>query len=277
MSTFIVAVTFAGIFGYYGYVFYDGFVKSVIFHFTKKIPFEHQVLFPKKLTPQQVKLIEEHSNFYKKLKPKYQVSYQHRVAKFLEKHPFIGRENLEITDEIKIAIATTAVKLTFGLEDFNFNSFDKILVYPSYYFSRINNKNHIGEFNPQLKLLIFSWEHFQESLFDKRDNLNLGIHEFSHALVYEILYFSSDYVSVTDQNFIKMFEEIKQFFHHQKYIESIKEMNYLRDYAYENLMEFIAVCLEHYYETPEEFKEKLPILHSKIEALINTNERFFIS
>ena len=55
-----------------------------------------------------------------------------------------------------------------------------------------------------------------------------------------------------------------------RYIESIKEIGYLREYAYENIMEFVAVCLEHYYETPENFKEKLPILYSKIEELINT-------
>jgi len=273
---FLSAIFVVGLFSFYLYIFYDNFVKNMIFSFTKTIPFEHQVLFPQKLSSEQIKIIETHSNFYKKLSPKHKKSYQHRVAKFLKKHPFIGRENLQITDEIKIAIATTAIKLTFGLEDFEFNSFDKILVYPSFYFSRINNENHVGEFNPQLRLLIFSWEHFQESLFDKRDNLNLGIHEFSHALVYEILFYSNNSISSTDSNFKEKYEEIKFLFGHKKYIESIKEIGYLRDYAYENIMEFVAVCLEHYYETPENFKEKLPILYSKIEELINTNERFFV-
>ena len=268
---------FIGLILFYSYIFYDSFIKPTIFYFTKKIPFEHFVLFPLKLEPEQIKIIKEHSNFYKKLKPKYQISYQHRVAKFLKNYPFIGRENLEITDEIKIAIATTAVKLTFGLEDFYFSSFNKILVYPSYYFSRINNENHVGEFNPQLKLVIFSWEHFQESLFDKRDNLNLGIHEFSHALVYEILNINNGNNNVTDNLFREKYAEIKSLFHYGKYMDSLKEMNYLRDYAYENILEFIAVCLEHYYETPEEFKQKLPNLYSKIEGMINTNERFFAS
>ena len=82
----------------------------MIFSFTKTIPFEHHVFFPKKLSSEQIKIIETHSNFYKKLSPKHKISYEHRVAKFLKRYPFIGRENLIITDEIKIAIATTAVK-----------------------------------------------------------------------------------------------------------------------------------------------------------------------
>lgn len=274
---FFSAIFVVGLFSFYLYIFYDNFVKNMIFSFTKTIPFEHQVLFPQKLSSEQIKIIETHSNFYKKLSPKHKKSYQHRVAKFLKKHPFIGRENLQITDEIKIAIATTAVKLTFGLEGFEFNSFDRILVYPSFYFSRINNENHIGEFNPHFRMLIFSWEHFQESLFDKRDNLNLGIHEFSHALVYEILFYSNNTVTATDNNFKEKYDEIKLLFNHKKYIESIKEIGYLREYAYENIMEFVAVCLEHYYETPEKFKQKLPNLYSKIEGMINANERFFAS
>lgn len=269
-SVFVVGLT-----SFYLYLFYNGFIKSVIFSYTKTVPFEHQVIFPKKLNSEQIKIIETHSNFYKRLSPKHKKSYEHRVAKFLKRHPFIGRDNLPITEDIKIAIATTAVKLTFGLEGYEFNSFDKILVYPSFYFSRINQDHHIGEFNPQLKLLIFSWEHFKESLFDKRDNLNLGIHEFSHALVYEILFYSSNNNNATDNNFREKYEKIKYLFHQEQFMASIKEVGYLRAYAYENVMEFVAVCLEHYYETPEEFKEKLPVLYTTIEEMINTNERFF--
>lgn len=272
----ITAFFFFGLSSFYLYFFYKSFIKNIIYTFTRKIPFEHRVLLPNKLSQEKIRIIENHSNFYKRLTPKHKKSYEHRVAKFLKKHPFVGRENMVVTDDIKIAIATTAIKLTFGLDDFEFNSFDKILVYPSSYFSRINNENHVGEFNPKLKLLIFSWEHFQESLFDKRDNLNLGIHEFSHALVYEILYYSNNSISATDSNFIKIYKEIKLLFNEETQIESIKKIGYLREYAFENIMEFVAVCLEHYYETPEVFEEKLPMLFSKIEALINTNERFFI-
>jgi Mlc titration factor MtfA (ptsG expression regulator) len=51
----------------------------------------------------------------------------------------------------------------------------------------------------------------------------------------------------------------------QSYIES----SYFRDYAYLNSVEFIAVILEHFFETPSEFEARFPELYGKVKKMIN--------
>ncbi|NJM80811.1 MAG: zinc-dependent peptidase [Flavobacterium sp.] len=48
--------------------------------------------------------------------------------------------------------------------------------------------------------------------------------------------------------------------------------NYFRIYAYTNEFEFIAVILEHFFETPKQFKEEFPQLFEKVKTMINFTE-----
>lgn len=44
---------------------------------------------------------------------------------------------------------------------------------------------------------------------------------------------------------------------------------YLREYAFENQYEFLAVLVEHYFETPEEFNQKLPEIFDYVRRILN--------
>ena len=59
----------------------------------------------------------------------------------------------------------------------------------------------------------------------------------------------------------------------QKLIDS----GFLRDYAYENQFEFVAVLLEYFFESPQEFKAKFPSIFLRVKHMINYNEKCFIS
>jgi Mlc titration factor MtfA (ptsG expression regulator) len=52
----------------------------------------------------------------------------------------------------------------------------------------------------------------------------------------------------------------------------IAKLNYFRLYAYTNQYEFIAVILEYFFETPREFKQKLPELYGMVKKMINFKE-----
>jgi Mlc titration factor MtfA (ptsG expression regulator) len=56
-----------------------------------------------------------------------------------------------------VLIAATFVMLTFGMRHYLIDVFDKIIIYPQPYFSTIK-EYHKGEFNPGMKLLVFSWK-----------------------------------------------------------------------------------------------------------------------
>jgi len=228
----------------------------------------HFYLSPKKLSANQVNILSQKFDFYKRLTPKHKNYFEHRVAAFIEKYPFHGNENLTVTDEMKVLIAATSTMLTFGMRKFTYTVFDKIILYPNEYYSQASDAYHKGEFNPRVKALVFSWHHFAEGYEISNDNLNLGLHEFSHTLHFESLR-STDISSVIYRsNFEKLSKEVN----HPPNRERLMQSSYFRDYAYSNQFEFVAVILENFFETPEEFKRHFPELYQNVKRMINYKE-----
>ncbi len=62
---------------------------------------------------------------------------------------------------------------------------------------------------------------------------------------------------------------------HPKMKEQLVDSGFLRDYAYENQFEFVAVLLEYFFESPQEFKTKFPSIFLKVKQIINYNENYF--
>ena len=231
----------------------------------------HFHLFPKKLSAHQKEIISDHFSFYKRLSSKNKNYFDHRVVKFIERIQFVSRENIEITNEMKLLIASTSTMLTFGMQKYLYTVIRTIVVYPSCFYSTTNEKYHIGEFNPKLKIIVFSWEDFYKGIQIKDDNLNLGIHEFSHALLFESskkMRFGSN----SNYIFSDYCKEILNDLSQPELLKSLIDSSYFRNYAFVNSVEFIAVILEQFFETPEKFKELFPALFHKVKLMINYKE-----
>ena len=148
-----------------------------------KRPFyTHFYISIKKLDPKYKSILAQKFLFYKNLDSKYERYFEHRVASFIKDKEFIGREGITVTDEMKTLISATAVMLTFGFRDFYIGLIDKIFIYPNSFYSTSNDEYHKGEFNPRLQTLVLSWSDFLKGFEIGDDNINLGIHEFAHAV-----------------------------------------------------------------------------------------------
>ena len=66
---------------------------------------------------EQLEILNDQFEFYSKLPIKQKQYFEHRVAKFIKQYPFYGKDGLEITDEIQVLIAATAIMLTFGMRN----------------------------------------------------------------------------------------------------------------------------------------------------------------
>lgn len=162
-------------------------------------------------------------------------------------------------------IAATAVKVSFGYKDYLFSIIDTIIVYPKDYFSNSANQQHKGETNPKYKAVVFSWKDFQEGLKIENDNLNLGLHEFTHAM-----HFSFKYKQSSSARYFKTkLNDLLYFLEDKNEQNKLIDSGYLREYAFENQYEFLAVLVEHYFETPKEFKEKLPEIFNYVKRILN--------
>jgi MtfA peptidase len=219
----------------------------------------------KSLSANHSYILKSQFDYYISLSDKKKKYFEHRVATFIENYEFIGKEEFIITDEVKTLIASTSVMLTFGFRNYLFTNFDKVIVYPSQYYSEINDAYHKGEFNPRMKSIVFSWEDFKKGYEIKNDNLNLGIHEFSHVLHLHGMN-SQDTSAII---FSRMYNKIREQVNYPANRERLINSNYFRIYAYTNQFEFLAVIIEHYFESPQIFKKEFPQLFSNVSKMLN--------
>ena len=251
-------------YGLSGLTIFANIIESIYVYVFNRPIFVHMYFIKKKL-PRYKKEFLEHVAFYRKLDPKYQSYFEHRLAKFIRSYEFIERDGFKLTPEAKVLIAASYVKLTFGMRRYSSSTFNKIIIYPSTYYSVITKQYHKGEFNPALKLIIFSWEDFLKGEIITNDNLNLGIHEFTHALTFH----GKKSKDKSAKIFYRVFLEIIKFMKNPANSTAILQSNYFRDYANTNALEFLSVIMEHFFETPEDLKKNFPVLYYKIEKMLN--------
>jgi Mlc titration factor MtfA (ptsG expression regulator) len=229
----------------------------------------HFYLFPKKLTPSQKHILKNEFVFYKRLSRQRKRYFEHRVATFIAEYEFVPKENLVITDQMKVLIGATSTMLTFGMKDYLYDVFNTIIIYPESYYSTVNDTYHKGEFNPRMRVLVFSWKDFLEGYSIDNDNVNLGLHEFAHALNFQELKSNT----TTSAIFTDMFREILEAVNHPANTKRLVDSEYFRIYAYTNKFEFLAVILEHFFETPQIFKKEFPELFEKVRTMINYTDK----
>lgn len=228
----------------------------------------HWYPIPKKINPSQRALLEREFSFYRKLSDKRKVYFEHRVRSFLSNYKFHGK-GIEITEEMMVVIAGTYVMLTFGMRYYLTSLFSDIIVYPVQYESVLTGQSHKGEFNPRMKAVVFSWEDFLLGHATAHDNVNLGLHEFAH-----VLHLHSKKVN-GDPNasiFYDEFNKILEYYEDAVLFNELIRKGYFREYAYENQFEFLAVLLEHFFESPQVFKEEHPELYERVKMMINFKE-----
>jgi Mlc titration factor MtfA (ptsG expression regulator) len=257
----------------FGYCYFILYVVEIVYQRNFKKPlivFGH--FKNKKITETDKIILLQNNHFYQKLKPKYKTYFEHRVATFIEKTEFSTRD-ISINSEMKLTIAAVYIQLTFGMKNYLNKLIQQVIIYPDIYLSTHTNEYYKGEFNPKLKTIVFSWSDFKSGINIKNDNLNLGLHEFTHALHFATL--KSD--MPTHVLFRESLQNLFLSFSNETLRQDVLSSGFLREYAFENQYEFVAVLLEHFFESPEELKLKFPSIYKKVKEMLNYNETVFLS
>lgn len=245
------------------------FIEEVwVKYISPKPIYRHFYLRKYKLTKDQIFILQNEFSFYQNLSRRQQVYFQYRVAKFIKLHKFEGRSGLYINDRKRVLISATAIMLTFGYRDYLLNSLDRILIYPGPFYSKLNKARHKGEFNPAYKAIILSWKDFVHGYSIENDNFNLGIHEMVHAMHFD--YLRQGNKSINALLFTRYYRKLKKFLKTNKhYRQNLVKSRYLRNYAFTNRFEFIAVLIESFFETPKELKSEFPEIYDYVKKMLN--------
>ena len=179
---------------------------------------------------------------------------------------FEGREGEEITIEKKIVVLGALVQLTYGLDKFTIKKFSFIALYPSIFYSKLV-KGKVKGLTVSRGIILLSWTHAYKGFHNATDNLNLALHEWSHALVID---HKDDDIYWLYTTLNKHLKKMDTFYKEMKKYQ--EERSYLRDYALTNTQEFFAVCVEHFFETPAEFYQNHKDIFYVLCIILNQNQ-----
>ncbi len=226
----------------------------------------HTIIFKNRLRIDQANTLSRYSSYYRMLPEKLKGHFEHRVLKFIDEKDFEAKGDLNLTEDMKILIADSAVKLTFGLRDFLYEKFEKIIIFKGEFYSDFSKTTNKGETNPA-GAIVFSWKDLLAGDENTTDGINLGLHEFAHALMVQNLSCEGCYEGQFLDN-IGMFDD---FYGNENKLSVVKTHHLFRNYGFRNKMEFFAVAIEQFFELPEKLKTDLPELYFILSNLLNQN------
>lgn len=205
--------------------------------------------------------------YYQSLPLSSKAEFERRVHNFIENKEFIPMHGMTaVTSEMKALISGSAIQLTFGLDEVYFVHFHRILVFPRRFYNVFTKAKHKGEVN-EAGVIAFSWEDFVKGYIDPGDTYNLGLHEMTHALSLENDIYNQEYHFLDRQKLANWKELADTEF------EAIRngKKTFLRKYAVSHRTEFFPVCVEHFFERPEEFRAQAPLLYKALSELLRQN------
>lgn len=201
-------------------------------------------------------------SYYRKLTEYDRKKFIFRLAEFMSTKDFIGADGLKVTERMKVLISASATQLMFGLPFYTLDIFHVIRVYPGIFYSKLMNL-HMKGGTTRGGVIMLSWKDFELGYKDGSDKINLGLHELAHALKIEAVN--------GDEYGNELAERLDEW---DAFTAGIREkvkaggVPFLRKYGGTNAQEFWAVCVEHFFEAPAEFKRVLPQVYGHLRALL---------
>lgn len=220
----------------------------------------------KPLSIEEENFIADNFPIYKEFSTEQRTKCNERIIWFRSKKHFVFYGDIDRKEELKLLLSATTIIMTIGLRQYRMmRSLIRIIVYPTQYYSEINHQHHLGEYNPSFKTIILSadkiWEGFEELM----DNRNLAMHEFAHALSFEM----DKNNSWQGRKFRVGLRRIKKLFSQEDFLVKLAASEYFREYGLTNLQEFFSVAVENYFETPSVFKNDFPELFEELQKMLN--------
>ena len=201
-------------------------------------------------------LLESYDH-YERMDPAWRARFEDDVRLFLAETRITGI-GIEATDELRLLVAASAVTLSVGWPEYEWDQLTEVLLYPDD-FDRdyaFGGDERSGETHPW-GTVILSVPSLHESFEVPDDAYHVGIHEFAHLLDVDQTHFDGIPVGLSrDQarEWVAVAE---------------KEMERLRhgrsafdDYGAHDPVEFLGVAVEAFFEIPQRVRRRHPEVYA---------------
>ena len=163
-----------------------------------------------------------------------------------------------VTDELRMLVAASAVTLSVGWPDYEWDQLTEVLLYPQA-FDRdwsFEGDELLGEAHPW-GTIILSVPSLLESFEDPDDGFHVGLHEFAHLLDVDQTHFDGIPVGLEGaraREWVAVAEKER---------ERLRQGRSVLDpYGEEDPVEFLAVAVEAFFELPLALRRRHPDLYA---------------
>jgi MtfA peptidase len=235
------------------------FIVALYFIFRKKKVVAAQ------LSKADVKLLNEHVDFYIRLDGEKKQRFEKKIGRFLALVKIEG-VGLDLSALDRLLVAASAVIPIFGFDDWEYKNLTNVLLYPDTFnkdFQFEGGDRNImgmvgsGFMNGQMILSLAALRHGFSKSAGKE---NTGIHEFVHLLDK-----SDGAVDGIPSNLLAHEYTLPWVKLMREKIQEIEDdKSDINPYALTNEAEFFAVVSEYFFEQPEILKDKHPRLYDML-------------
>ncbi len=208
-------------------------------------------------------VLNKRISFYRHLSDNGRAKFVNRLCHLLAIKKIVAKGKLILTEEMKIVVCASVVQLTFGLRSYELDNIKGFCIHPTIFYNSFM-KAYLKGSTPPEGFISLSWKDLEHGFLVENDKYNLGLHEVAHALKLSLKYaydFDSKFAS-----YITKWEKFGN-------VEFLKmkrgNESFLRKYGGVNEHEFFAVCIEHFFEVPEQFQYNLPKIFYHLTILLN--------
>lgn len=139
------------------------------------------LLAPKAFKRTYEPFLNQYFPYFKNLDENGKQTFLKRIAQILHEIEIVGKDELEVNNDMRILLAATLTQITFGLKRVGLPGYKMIHVYPSSFHIRNYNDPVIAA-TYKRNIISLSWIHFEKGILHEQDGNNLGVKELSYAL-----------------------------------------------------------------------------------------------
>ena len=226
--------------------------------------------------------IKRNVAFFYRLSARDQAELLGHVHVFLAEKRFEGCDGLEITDEVRVTIASQACLLLLHRKTDYFPRLLTILVYPSTYLAEERRHVHghvwqegkiarLGETGRWLDALVLAWDAVKSGATHPSDGKNVVLHEFAHQLDYENQAEDGAPLLETRDQQMSWQEVMRAEFASLRTADETGIPTLLDTYGAGNPAEFFAVSTEAFFERPCALRACHPKLYAELQKYFQQN------
>lgn len=191
------------------------------------------------------RFLEDHYDHYLRLPPERRLLFEDDLRLFLSETRITGI-GVPVTEDLRLLVAASAVTLSLGWPDFEWDHLAEVLLYPEDFDRdyQFEDQELSGQAHPW-GTVILSVPSLLESFDDPDDGYHVGIHEFAHLLDVDQTQFDGTPTGLDGARGAQWPALV------EKEMERLRRGKSVLDpYGAEDAVEFLAVAVEAFFEMP---------------------------